>query len=350
MSTVKTKVPEPRQLPSGAWHIRMHIESQTLYITRPTKEEAIAEAMAIKSGLKAASQTPGREKTVTQAIDAYIESRQNVLSPATIRGYRIIQKNRFQSVMHTKIGTITPQRWQAIVNAEARQYSAKTLKNTWGFMASVIHEATDQIVEVKLPQVVPNERPFLDRDEITVFLRELRGDKVEIAALLALSSLRRSEIMALDWQDVDLENGLIHVRGAMVQDEHNQMVRKKETKNVSSRRTVPIIAPLREALERVEDKTGPVATTSLTRMYENINRVCRRCGLPEVGVHGLRHSFASLAYDLRVPEKATMKMGGWSDPGTMRKIYTHISEKRAENYKSDFTAFFEIGDEKGDKK
>lgn len=346
----KTKVPEPWQLPSGAWHIQMQVNGETLYITRPTREETISEALAIKSGLKAASNTPGREKTVTQAIDSYIESRQNVLSPATIRGYRIIQRHRFHGVMHTKIGTISPQRWQAVVNAEARQCGAKTLKNAWGFMASVIHEATGQTVEVKLPQVIPNERPFLDRDEIRIFLQELRGDSVEIAALLALSSLRRSEIMALDWSDVDLEKGLIYVRGAVVQDEHNKMVRKRETKNVSSRRTVPIIAPLREALGEVSNKSGPVATTSLTRMYENINKICRRCGLPEVGVHGLRHSFASLSYDLRMPEKATMQIGGWSDPGTMRKIYTHISAKRAENYKSDFTAFFESLDKNLDKK
>lgn len=346
----KTKVPEPRRLPSGAWHIQMQVNGETLYITRPTREETISEALAIKSGLKAASHTPGREKNVTQAIDSYIESRQNVLSPATIRGYRIIQRHRFQGVMHTKIGTISPQRWQAVVNAEARQCGAKTLKNAWGFMASVIHEATGLTVEVTLSQVIPNEREFLDPEQIKIFLDAIHGDIVEIAALLALSSLRQSEVLALDWSDVDLRRGVIHVRGASVPDEHNQRVVKRETKNASSRRDVPIIAPLRACLEAVPDKHGPVVTISGSCMYKRIKRICADNGLPPCGPHSLRHSFASLAYDLRVPEKAAMKMGGWSDSGTMRKIYTHISEKRVKNYGSDFTAFFESLDKSLDKK
>ena len=346
----KTKVPEPRQLPSGAWHIQMQVNGETLYITRPTREETISEALAIKSGLKAASHTPGREKTVTQAIDSYIESRQNVLSPATIRGYRIIQKNRFPALMHKKIGSITPQQWQQAVNHERIRYSGKTVKNSWGLMSSVIKFATGQSVSVTVPQVIPNEQEFLDPEQIKIFLDAIHGDSVEIAALLALSSLRQSEVLALDWSDVDLRRGVIHVRGSSVPDEHNQRVLKKETKNASSRRDIPIIAPLRACLDAVPAKRGPVVTISSSCMYKHIKRICADNGLPPCGPHSLRHSFASLSYDLRMPEKATMQIGGWSDPGTMRKIYTHISAKRAENYKSDFTTFFESLDESLDKK
>lgn len=346
----KTKVPEPRQLPSGKWHIRMHIDGHTIYVTEPTREAAISEAMAIKSGLKAAAQAPGREKTLTQAIDAYIGSRQNVLSPATIRDYRSIQRNRFQGVMHTKIGMITPQRWQSVVNAEARRCSAKTLKNAWSFMATVIHEATGQLVAVKLPQVIPHDREFLDPDQIKVFLVAVHGDSVEIAALLALSSLRQSEILALDWADVDLPGGVIHVRSSSVPDENHKRVKKKEMKNASSRRDIPIIAPLRECLEAVQVKSGPLVPISSSCMYNHIKRICVENGLPPCGPHSLRHSFASLAYELQIPEMVAMKIGGWSDVGTMRKIYTHISEKRMENSRSAFISFFEKSDENGDKK
>ena len=40
------------------------------------------------------------------------------------------------------------------------------------------------------------------------------------------------------------------------------------------------------------------------------------------------HSFASLAYHLGIPEKTVMKIGGWSNDATMRKIYTHISQSK----------------------
>lgn len=347
---MKTKIPEPKRLPSGSWHVRLRVGGQTYYITKPTRSEAIAEAAAVKSGLKSAIQAPGRELTLTQAIDRYIADRQNVLSPSTIRGYRIIQRNRFRGLMTARISTITPQRWQASVNAEARVVSAKTLKNACGFIASVVADSTGQHLSARLPQVVAGDHPYLSPAQIPVFLDAVHGDSVETAALLALSSLRQSEIMALQWQDVDLAAGVIHVRGAAVPDEHNQLVRKKETKNAASRRTVPIIPPLRPVLESAARGSGPVITISTSWMYKRINALCRDCGLPEVGVHGLRHSFASLAYELRLPEKATMRIGGWSDDRTMKKIYTHLSQASVDSYEAQLVQFYKIGDEKGDKK
>ncbi len=334
----KMKTPTAKRLPSGAWFCRVRVDGQDIGITRPTEKEAVAEAMAIKAGIKQASKDRG--KTVTKAIDDYIALRQNILSPATIRGYRIIQKHHFQSVMHSKIGSVTDAKWKALINMEARDYSAKTLKNAWGFMSSVIRENTGREVEVSLPQLIPNERPFLDAEEIQVFLAAIKGKPIEIPAMLALSSLRRSEIIALDWKHVDLEKGKLYVEAATVQDEHNKMVQKKETKNCTSRRPVPIIKPLRDALEAVENKEGLVYKGSISRLYANINKICAQSGLPEVGIHGLRHSFASLSHHLKVPEAEAMEIGGWKDPETMRRIYTHTYKKTRQEYGTAFTNFF----------
>ena len=92
------KIPKAKQLPSGAWFCRVRIDGQDISITRNTEREAVAEAMAGKAGIKDAEKRP-KKKTLTAAIDDYIEARQNILSPSTIRGYRIIQNNRFQSMM-----------------------------------------------------------------------------------------------------------------------------------------------------------------------------------------------------------------------------------------------------------
>ena len=62
--------------------------------------------------------------------------------------------------------------------------------------------------------------------------------------------------------------------------------------------------------------------------------------LPMVGTHGLRHSFASLAYYLEVPEKVTMEIGGWADDQTMRRIYTHIAQADVKRYEQAFSGFF----------
>lgn len=335
------KTPTARKLPSGAWFCRVRIDGKDVSITRPTEKEAVAEAMAVKAGLKADAMLSSKDKTITKAIDEYIEMRQNIVSPSTIRGYRKIQRLNFQSVMNQKISSVSDAKWQSLVNLEAKKYSAKTMQNNWGFMSSVIKNATGRRVEVRLPQLIPNEKEFLDNEQINIFLKAVKGKPVEIAALLALSSLRLSEIRALRWEDIDLTAGVLKVNGATVQDEKNKYVRRKETKNTTSRRTVPIIKPLQTALETVEDKNGLVIKSGQSRIYYRINAVCEDAGLPKVGVHGLRHSFASLSKHLGVPESEAMEVGGWKDVETMRKIYTHTYKKTRENYGKTFSNYFD---------
>lgn len=320
------KIPEPRKLPSGSWNIRVQIDGQIISITKPTAKACQKEAMAIKSGAKEVRKR--HNQTVASAIDDYITARENVLSPSTIRGYRAIARTRFQSSMRWDIGSVTPEQWQRAVNQEAKKCSAKTLKNAWGFLSSVILEATGRKVNVRLPQIIPNELPFLTAEQIPIFLAAIRGKGCEIAALLALSSLRRSEILALHWDDIDLENNCIYVHGAAVQGSDNALVQRKENKNTTSRRTIPFILPqLREAVEAADQSTPLVYPGNPNQIWQSVNRICRKEGLPEVGVHGLRRSFASLAYHLGLSEEVTMRTGGWSDIYTMRKIYTKVSEK-----------------------
>ena len=72
--------------------------------------------------------------------------------------------------------------------------------------------------------------------------------------------------------------------------------------------------------------TGYVVTMNSNNVYRGINRVCEANNLPSIGVHGLRHSFISLAYHLGWSELATMRVAGFSDYQTMKKIYTHLAE------------------------
>lgn len=319
------KTPTPRLLPSGAWNIRVQVDGKPHSITKPTEAECLAEAMAVKARLKEA-RSPDR-RTVHAAIDAYIEARQDVLSPSTVRGYRAIQRLRFQSAMSRRIEDITQSQWQRIVTAESRCVSPKTLKNAWSFLSTVIHETTGQKVTVRLPQIVKRKRPFLSDKQILVFLDAIRGSYCEAAMLLALSGLRRSEVLAVRWDSIDLERSCIYVHGSAVFDEDGNLVHRKENKNTASRRTVPFLIPqLRDYVLRTPHTGDYIVRCYPNSIYAAINRTCRRAGLPEVGVHGLRRSFASLAYHLGWSEEATMRAGGWSDIYTMRGIYTDISE------------------------
>ena len=187
---------------------------------------------------------------------------------------------------------------------------------------------------------MPKDPVFLTPEQIHVFIAAVKGTPVEIAALLGLHSLRRSEIAALDWSNVDLKKRTIKVSGAVVPGENWTLVEKPSNKNATSTRTIPIMIPeLYEALTAVKSKHGKVVTCYISTVYDWVNDICAANGLPKLGVHGLRHSFASLAYHVRMSEQAAMQIGGWSDYATMRKIYTHLSAQdigHAENAMRDF--------------
>lgn len=340
------KVPKARKLPSGSWFIQMRLGGESVSITRNSEKECVRAAQYTKAEYLAGKREQKRADvpTLGAAIEAYIKARANVLSPASIRGYQIIRDNRFEQYMGTAINAID---FQAMCNVEALSCAPKTLQNAWRFVASVLREQGIQPPKVSLPQVPPNDRPFLEPEEIPIFIKVVKGTHVEIPALLALHSLRRSEICALTWENVDLKKKVIHVRGASVPGADHKFVIKKTNKNRSSTRTVPImIDDLRAALEAVEEKSGLIVTEHPDTVRKGVNRVCKSAGLPEVGVHGLRHSFASLAYHLGMPEKVTMELGGWSDNQTMRKIYTHVAQSDRSQHTQAMSKFFEDANNK----
>ena len=90
------KIPTARQLPSGNWFVQLRIDGRSISITKPTQREAVAEALAIKEGIIKAKNTPRNAITLKAAMEDYISQRENVLSPATIAGYHVIRRNRFQ--------------------------------------------------------------------------------------------------------------------------------------------------------------------------------------------------------------------------------------------------------------
>lgn len=293
--------------------------------------------MSIKSGLKAAP-VAGASKSLHKAIDDYIADRENTLSPSTIAGYRRIQAHRFQSVMRKPLKEI--KNWQRICDLESRTVSPKTLRNSYRFVVSVLTDNGITPERVRLPEVQTNTRAWLEPEEVKILVKSVTGTPEELYVFFGLHSLRRSEIAAMRWENIDLENGTITVQGAAVYDEDGQVVFKSTNKNATSARTVPIVIPeFQEALQREQKPSGLVFNCSVKAIHERVNRACKRAGVPEVGTHGLRHSFASLAYHLGMSEMETMELGGWADASTMRRIYTHLAAAdrlKAENKLKDF--------------
>lgn len=344
MAKEKVKIPTATKLKSGNWHVQLRIDGKSIPITKPTKKAAIAEAMAIKEGIIQRKSTPLADLTLTAAIDRWMEDNKDRLSPSTVRGYNICKKNGFQSIMQLRCGDLDEKKIARAINLECQKYSAKTVVNRWRFVSQVIEWATGKKFSPELPQVVKQDAKFLDESELNTFLKHIKGLPVEIPALLAISSLRRSELAALEWSDIDLTNRWIHVRGAVVPDQDNKLVKKETNKNTTSRRDVPIIDPLYDALMAVERKEGRVVKMHPATVWRQINESCAAAGLPVVGCHGLRHTFASLCHKLGMPAQVAMEIGGWADRTTMDRIYTHVSKRDKDAYQNSFTKHFSADD------
>lgn len=339
------KLPKIEQLPSGAWHTRVYLDGRRTSITRDTYDECLSEYLAIKNGILEAQERPQGQLTLGEAVDAYIENTRDLVrrgrrSPSTVYGYIRYRDNTFQRAMAYNIYTTPDARWQAAIDDERKMgRSPKYIKNAWGLMSAAIKKETGKQPKVVLFEKEDNERPFLEPDQIDIFVEAVKGDPVEIPALLCLSSLRRSEMLALTWENIDFANRAIYVRGAKVRGEDGLKL-KPQNKTKKSRRPVPMIPPLYDALTAAPKDTEFVVNAATCTLFNRINKICRENNLPEVGMHGLRHSFASLAYHMGIPEMMAADIGGWKDLGTMRKIYTHLAERDIAKRSKEFTDYF----------
>ena len=323
------KIPKARKLSSGMWFIQLRLDGESVPITASKESECEKQARYIKASHeigKREKKASGANMTLLQAINAYIDSRDNALSPSTVRGYDAIRDNRFQGVIDKKLDEIKD--WQSVCNIEAKICSAKTLKNAWGLIGSVLRYAGYVVPTVTLPQVVDFDGPWLEPNQIQIFIDAIKGDSCEIEMLLALHGLRRSEVKAVDKDKIDLSKDLITVRGAVVQNRKHKFVKKDTNKNRKSRRVIPIMIPrFAVLLANAEKDDKKIFRYRPQTVCNHVNRICKKIGLPEVGLQGLRRSFASLCYHLGLSERETMDLGGWADANTMRKIYIKLAQE-----------------------
>lgn len=334
---MKKRYPVPVELPSGSWRCQVTVDGVRRSVTAGSPQEAISQALLLRDGIK---RKGPQDFSLGAVIDEYIQLRESVLSPSTVVAYKSYRNHLFQNYMGRDIRKLDRRQLQRMVNDEAKTRSAKTVKNAFGLVSAALKEYQISTEGINLPQIPHKERPWLPADEVLLFCDMVRGQKCEIPALLALCSLRRSEIYALDWKDVDLKAGTVTVRRSKVKGE-NGYVLKDTNKTDSSTRVVPIIIPqLIDALKAQKAKSGLVCTGDPNTLYKQVNALCAKAGLPQVGVHGLRHSFASLCHHLGIPEMECAKMGGWSDLGTMRKIYTHLSKDQLDDAADQLRRFF----------
>lgn len=309
------KVPKPRQLKSGAWNIELRKEGES--ITEATPEACTARARAVRAGFLKKEKAPPKQ-SLKSVIRKYIDDNEAVLAVDTVRSYESMIENRFQDYMDADIWTLP---WQEMISAEAKKKAPKTVYNGWRMVTAALNYGGLPVPKVNLPQSAQKETEWLDYEQIQTFIKAIEGKSCELACLLALHSLRISEIRALTPDSI--KRGVIRVRGAVVPDKNDKLTYKEANKNDPSRRDIQVMIP---RLTAIWPKEGTIKLQAASPLRRQLEKVCKQNSLPVITIHGLRHSFASLAYHLKWDERTTCAVGGWGDPTCVHRIYTHLSK------------------------
>lgn len=325
------KLPKAKRLPSGRWNIQVMVDGKRVSITEDTEKEAIAEAAAIKAELKAArSSSRISSMTVGEAIDNFIESKDSVLSPSTIRGYKKIRKSNLQDIMGVKLSLLTQEIVQRSVNKMAREKSPKTVKNAHGLLtAALAVYRPDLVLKTTLPQKQKYEAKIPELDEIRQIIEATKGKEIEIPILLAVwLGLRESEIRGLTWDCID--GDMIHIKQVIVDGEDGPA--QKGTKTYSGDRWLRMPDYVKQAMESQRGSGDHIVTLSGRAIYMRFSRLCTKLGLPHYRFHDLRHASASIAMSIGVPNTYTQKRMGHKTDNMLKTVYLHTIRSMEDHY------------------
>lgn len=263
------------------------------------------------------------------AIDFYIESKSNVLSPSTIRGYRILQRNAYNSIKDfklTKLNKIVLQKW---ANENAKHYSGKSIKNQYGLLTAVLDLYEYTIPKINLKQIKEPKYIVPEPRELQTIIKLIENTRIEIPVLFTImAGLRPSETMGLKWQSYNAKKRTIEISGAMVLDETNCWVEKAENKTVKSQRTLFLPAYLCDKLNAITPKRPSQRITNVNsqQVLKDFKRICRENDLKPFTIYSLRHAYASVMLAKGVKNKYAMKQMGHSTDSMLKKVYQHLYE------------------------
>ncbi len=342
----KLSRPRPVELPSGSWRCQIMVRGERFDVIEDDPETAHARALAIKAGiLDKREKTTGAETiSLSKAIELYVSAREGVLSPATVRGYETIRKNRLKKLMGMDVHKITLEDVQIAISEDASEVSAKTVANTYGLIKTVLKKYGLDISSVKLPQKKKVEKKYMQPQDVGALIDAVKGDDCETEILLAVwLGLRRSEIMGLCWDCVDFESKKVKIMRVVVPDKKNKWVLKDIPKNVSSQRDVPCPDYIMEKIKQMYSpgKSGQLFKCHPDTLLKHIHRACKKAGITDTTTHGLRHTNAAVMKTLGVDDAHAMERGGWSSESTYKKTYAYVFEQEAKAADKKIDAYFE---------
>lgn len=344
-------------------------------VVRATQREALS-ALA---GLKAQPSVSAKAGTVKirALLDDWLSRvKSPAVRPRTALNYAALIRLHivptFGSMQVAKLTDLHIERWYAPLYA-AKPYTAKAARILFcqaldyavkkGWISANPIRAAELMTCDPAREIQP-----LTVDQARALLEATQGHRLEALYLVALTlGLRRGEVLALLWEDVDLEKGTLRISGTL-QRVGGQLVRGKPKTDTSAARIPlprPVVAALRkhkaqQAIEREQlSQIGAWTATDYVfvstvgtpidprNLLTQFKMFLRRAGLPEtIRFHDLRHSCATLLIAQGVHPRVIMQYLRHARISTTMDLYGHVYEDAHAAAAEGLGALLELDDDR----
>ena len=332
---------------NGVWYLNMQFRGKQIRKSLKTsnKKEARARALALERELlkgEAVKTVESEPALIADAIEALILSCETEeLRPKTISKYSQVLKDVAEFAESRNLDKLE-QLDICFVDAY-RQYrkqagaKPKTIYTEVGVIRRLLLFAKtrrmlseDPLEGLKLTEPKTEPQPFWNWDEVEQVLGASSKVHRPVFIFLAETGLRIGELRWLTWDDVELKQGLIHVRP-----------KDDWTTKTGNVRSIPISARARKVLQAQPRRSRWVFTARASKRYpqgdhqiserrllESLKRTLKKLGL-KGHLHTFRHSFISRAIVQGIPEAIIRKWVGHVDHKTLQH-YTHIADRESQ--------------------
>lgn len=237
-------------------------------------------------------------------------------------------------------------------NRDGGPLSARSVRYVHAVVRKVLADAVDAgllavnpAARAKPPRAPRSAAPtmnFWEPTELAQFLSHVAGADLEIAwHLLALTGMRRGEVLGVRWRDIDLDLARLSVRHTLVSVGYAM---REEAPKSHQARVVDLDAGtviklrahhLRQEAEKallgdrfcdrdfvIAERDGsPVHPDRLTKLFQ---QAVKASGVRRIRLHDLRHTHASLALQAGIPVKVVSERLGHESPGFTLSQYAHV--------------------------
>jgi integrase len=311
--------------------------------------------------------------TFTQVKEMWIEQyRPTVRESTYLRVKFLFDKNISLFFDNIKIQNYSIAYCQETVNKWKDQYS--TYKALKSYTSAVFDYAKNMrlikdnpMKEVTFPKgerkQIKDKIKYFEKNELQKFLEYCRKDSFPITyplfRLLAFTGMRKGELLALTWEDVDFSNKTININKTVVRNSNNALVTTLPKTNTSIRKisldneTVNVLKSWKTQQKRYLLSYGQHVKTKeqvvfpsknnnyldITRPNTVLTRICKEHGFTDITIHGFRHTHCSLLFEAGLSIKEVQERLGHSDIHTTMNIYTHVTKKQKERSADKFAAY-----------